>query len=592
MKQWIPLKIVLVTGVFMLIQYFIPREEAEFFYEYMIDFTIIIGIFALILGIVSLVRVSWDKVRRKAQNWGYSLIIILGLVAMLFFGWWPARVGNVGDGPSGIAVGDVDFDQDNDIIVSNMQTNNISIFKNKGDGLFVSAYTYPAGKAPSDVVVLDIDDDNDQDLAVANSEGNTVSVLINEASADDFENSRLQITPDRRIDKAYNVGKPKFAKPVEYDVGEMPVSLARGDLNGDGMANDIAVANKAGNSISVLISDGQGGFREANNISVGTAPVDVYIADFDGDLTNDIVVANQESANISFLAGTGNGSFASPQTFAVEGGKVNALTPGDFDQNGFLDLAVVATDPEDNSGNIHVLLSDTTGLFVTDQVFATANNPVDITGEDIDLDGIRDLVVVGAGDNMIWIHRNDGDAGFFQRARYFAGREPEAVATAMLTETGRPGLISANMLSNNVSTFTNRGDMDFEPGANIQSGDILFLGGGLNNYFYVAFFDNIMIPIQATMFSLLAFYIASAAYRAFRARTLLSTILLVAALIIMIRFVPMGPISVWVSELSSWLLKIPNMAAKRAIFIGVGLGMVATAIKVLLGVERGYLGRD
>jgi hypothetical protein len=101
-----------------------------------------------------------------------------------------------------------------------------------------------------------------------------------------------------------------------------------------------------------------------------------------------------------------------------------------------------------------------------------------------------------------------------------------------------------------------------------------------------------MIPIQATMFSLLAFYIASAAYRAFRARTLLSSILLVAAVLIMIRFVPLGPISDIVNDLSSWILKVPNMAAKRAIFIGIGLGMVATAIKILLGVERGYLGRD
>ena len=60
----------------------------------------------------------------------------------------------------------------------------------------------------------------------------------------------------------------------------------------------------------------------------------------------------------------------------------------------------------------------------------------------------------------------------------------------------------------------------------------------------------------------------------------------------MIRFVPLGPISNWISDISAWILKVPNMAAKRAIFIGVGLGMVATAIKVLLGIERSYLGRD
>jgi hypothetical protein len=114
----------------------------------------------------------------------------------------------------------------------------------------------------------------------------------------------------------------------------------------------------------------------------------------------------------------------------------------------------------------------------------------------------------------------------------------------------------------------------------------------LANYWYTHFFDYIMVPIQATMFSLLAFFIASAAFRAFRARSLLATVLLVAAFIIMVRFVPMGPLSQPVSDLASWILKVPNLAAKRAIIIGIGLGMVATSLKVLLGIERAYLGRD
>ncbi len=105
-------------------------------------------------------------------------------------------------------------------------------------------------------------------------------------------------------------------------------------------------------------------------------------------------------------------------------------------------------------------------------------------------------------------------------------------------------------------------------------------------------FNNIMIPISATMFSLLAFYIASAAYRAFRARSVLATILLVAAMIVMIRFFPLGPLTGVVGATSDWILNVPNLAAKRAIIIGVGLGIVTTAMKVILGIERSYLGRD
>jgi hypothetical protein len=116
---------------------------------------------------------------------------------------------------------------------------------------------------------------------------------------------------------------------------------------------------------------------------------------------------------------------------------------------------------------------------------------------------------------------------------------------------------------------------------------------GSDNYMYVQFYRYIVIPIQATMFSLLAFFISSAAYRAFRARSLLATLLLIAALVIMLRFNPLlGPLQSVMEDFSVWLLNVPNMAAKRAIVIGVGLGMVATALKVILGIERAYLGRD
>lgn len=105
-------------------------------------------------------------------------------------------------------------------------------------------------------------------------------------------------------------------------------------------------------------------------------------------------------------------------------------------------------------------------------------------------------------------------------------------------------------------------------------------------------FDFIVRPTEATMFSLLAFFIASAAYRAFRARSLLATILLASAIVVMVRFMPLGPLSGGAVWLSDWILNVPNLAAKRAILIGVGLGIVSTALKIILGVERSYLGRD
>jgi len=116
---------------------------------------------------------------------------------------------------------------------------------------------------------------------------------------------------------------------------------------------------------------------------------------------------------------------------------------------------------------------------------------------------------------------------------------------------------------------------------------------GQQSYMYIHFFNYILVPVNATMFSLLAFFIASAAFRAFRARSVLATILLVSALAVMLRFNPyMGQAGEIDANLSSWILNVPNLAAKRAVVMGVGLGMVATALKVVLGVERSYMGRD
>lgn len=113
---------------------------------------------------------------------------------------------------------------------------------------------------------------------------------------------------------------------------------------------------------------------------------------------------------------------------------------------------------------------------------------------------------------------------------------------------------------------------------------------GLTNQMFVHFFDYIMIPLQATMFALLAFFITSASYRAFRARNLLATLLLIAALIVMLRFTP-GPWGEYLAKTSAWVMNVPNLAAQRAIVIGIGLGIVATALKVILGIERGYMGK-
>ncbi len=126
-----------------------------------------------------------------------------------------------------------------------------------------------------------------------------------------------------------------------------------------------------------------------------------------------------------------------------------------------------------------------------------------------------------------------------------------------------------------------------------QWGLHFYTSEGLQNPMFRRFFDFILTPIQATMFSMLAFFIASAAYRAFRARNVLASLLLIAALIMMMRFFPFfgDEAGKTFSQVAGWLLNVPSLAANRAIIMGIGLGMVATALKIILGIERGYMGK-
>jgi len=123
-----------------------------------------------------------------------------------------------------------------------------------------------------------------------------------------------------------------------------------------------------------------------------------------------------------------------------------------------------------------------------------------------------------------------------------------------------------------------------------------------NGSAFFGMYEYVFKPLGATMFALLAFYVASASYRAFRAKNLEATILLVAAFIILLGRTFLGALmTVWlpdslsflrIPELASWIMTTPNLSGQRAIMIGISLGIISTSLKLILGIERSYLGAD
>ncbi len=142
-------------------------------------------------------------------------------------------------------------------------------------------------------------------------------------------------------------------------------------------------------------------------------------------------------------------------------------------------------------------------------------------------------------------------------------------------------------------------DWPFKLALLVSGGVMLVLGfvaGGKadGGSYYGWAFNNVFAPANATMFALLAFFIASAAFRAFRARNLEATLMLTAAIVVMLGVIPLGekiPL-IDATAIKDWVLQYANNAGRRAILVGAALGGVATGMRIILGLERSHLGGD
>jgi VCBS repeat protein/FG-GAP repeat protein len=221
--------------------------------------------------------------------------------------------------PEAVAIGDLDGDGRGDLVTagSNRQAvGSVSVLLNRGGGAFGAARAYRTGFGSRSVVIGDLNGDERLDLATANFGGHSVSVLLNR-------------------------GGGRFGARVDYRAGRNPQDIAIGDLNGDGNA-ELVTANTntslggSVSSVSVLMNDGDGTFRETIELRPGRRPVSVAIGDLNGDGNPDLATANR-SDTISVFINRGDASFR-PRVDYRAGSGPNSIAIGDLNGDRRQDL--------------------------------------------------------------------------------------------------------------------------------------------------------------------------------------------------------------------------------------------------------------
>lgn len=192
--------------------------------------------------------------------------------------------------------------------------------------------------------------------------GEVVSITLTTGIKD--TSTPLAVTMPKAFVWSYTIrsvaGSVDFSDSSSYAAGTGAYAIATGDWNGDGLL-DLAVANRTAGSVSIFRNLGNGRFSKDTTINVGTNPQSVLAGDWNKDGNLDLAVANFGSSNVSILTNNGTGVFTVSASVSVAGGSGNptALTVGDFNGDGYLDIAVANSATK----NISILFNNGLGSF-------------------------------------------------------------------------------------------------------------------------------------------------------------------------------------------------------------------------------------
>jgi hypothetical protein len=240
----------------------------------------------------------------------------------------------------------------------------------------------------------------------------------------------------------------RLAPGVDLAAGDGPVSIAIGDLNGDGKP-DLATANLYGNTISVLSNSGDGTFASARTYRGGGDPRGIAIGDLNRDGGPDVVSASADRNNVSARLTNRDGGLRAARRYAVPGGPV-AVAIGDLNGRGGPDVVTA-----NRTDVVSVLLNRGNGRLRRVRRYRTGREPVSVGLGDLNGDGKLDVVTANSEANSVSVLINAGRGRLRPRRNYAVGPTPMDISVADFSGDGRPDVATANLDDNTVSVLLN-----------------------------------------------------------------------------------------------------------------------------------------